>query len=219
MKSFDIYTVVYWLPFAFLFLPISISFYRFSQRTQELKALSLILYLILFFDGVARILAHWGMSNLFIWHIYTPIEFYFYSFIFSKHIVPPLPKPFFRGVLYAFGVIALLNVLFAQGFAQVNSYTRVLESMIFVCFSVLLLFQLFRQEESVPLQNKPLFWFACGILLYFSGNLFVFIFSNFLHQYYYLYLNKYVWAFYALMNVITYLLFAIALWKDGRREL
>ncbi len=208
--------LIYYWGFLLLFIPVVISFYRFHQRSIEMRALSLFVYLMLFFEVVGHILSNLGMPNLFIIHIYTPVEFYFYCFIFSKQIVPPLPKSFFKGLLYAFGAIALLNMLFIQGFAQFNSYTRVLESLIFISFSVVLLFQLFRQEESVPFQRKPLFWFACGILLYFSGNLFVFIFSNFLLQYY-TQLNKYIWLFHTLMNAITYVLFAVALWKDSRK--
>lgn len=208
--------IIFYWGFGLILIPIAISFYRFHQRTIEMKALSLLLYLIFSLDIINKILSYFSMSNLFIWHIYTPIEFYFYCFIFSKQIVPPLSKSFFRSVLYAFGAVALLNMLFVQGFAQFNSYTRVLEGLIFISFSVVLLFQLFRQEESVPFQNKPMFWFASAVLLYFSGNLFVFIFSNFILQYF-INLNKIVWTSNALLNYITYILFAVALWKDSRK--
>jgi hypothetical protein len=213
----DYYSFIKW-SFLFLFLPISISFYHFHIRSKEMKVLCLLLYLILFFEIINKILIYLvSRSNLFVFHIYTFIEFYLYCFIFRKHIVPPLSKSFFRGLLYTFGAVALLNMLFVQGFAQFNSYTRMLESLIFISFSVLLLFELFRQEESIPFHSKPLSWFACGILLYFSGNLFVFIFSNFIMERYSLQLNHEVWAFNALMNGLTYLLFAVALWKDSRK--
>jgi hypothetical protein len=214
--KFSIYGFISYWGFLLLLIPIFISFYRFHQRSVEMKALSLFVYLMLFFEIVGHILSSLAKSNLFLIHIYTPIEFCFYSFIFRRQIVSPWGKLFFDILVVAFIVFVLANSLFIQGFSKFNSYARVLESIILICFSLLLLFKLFLQEETVPLPKIPIFWFACGILFYFGGNLFIFIFSNFIHQYY-LHLNKYIWALNALMNGFTYLLFAVALWKDGRK--
>jgi hypothetical protein len=208
--------IMYWA-FLIILLPISIGFYWFHFLSKGLKLLCLFLCFILFFELLNRILIYYGFRNLLsIWHIYTFIEFCFLGLIFQKHIIPPLRKSWFAVIFYGFIILALLNTLFLQGFTQFNSYNRVLESLIFIVFSIVALFRFILEEEKVSMYHFPIFWFASGVLLYFSGNLFIYIFSNFLMKNY-TSLNKYTWLINALMNDILYMFFSVALWK-GREE-
>jgi hypothetical protein len=68
------------------------------------------------------------------------------------------------------------------------------------------------------LEQNPVFWANTGFLIYFSGNVLLFAFSNFILDYDKS-LNLYVWAFHGLLSGLLYLLISIGLWKVPAQQM
>ena len=111
-------------------------------------------------------------------------------------------------------LLIILNSLFVQDIYTFNSYAKTLVNVIILIYSGILFFQLLRNmDKKGEYPNRRLLEIInTAVLLYYSGSLFVFMFSN-----YYLShgdgLPLVFWIFNVVLNLIFQILILIAIWK------
>lgn len=77
-----------------------------------------------------------------------------------------------------FSLFCACNLLFIQGNAVFNSYSKTGECILLIIYVALFFYSLLRQQEMTALKNQPLFWISSGFLIYFAGSLFLFALGN-----------------------------------------
>jgi hypothetical protein len=68
------------------------------------------------------------------------------------------------------------------------------------------------------IQSVPMFWISFGVLAYFGGTLFLFLFNNVLMKYQPAN-HQLVWILHNVLNITKNIFFAIALWKSCRERI
>ncbi len=202
-------------PVAILF-PIIISFIRFQHLGIELKTLSVFLYITAVFEIIFIILANYSINNLPFFHLYAIIEFSFLGVIFYRVFTRPSFKKAIIVTIIAFAAFAVINALFIQSIYEFNTIARAVESFLLILLALLFFYKVFQESTVKRLERYPMFWISSGILVYFCGSFFLFIFSNYilgqsgdmLHAY---------WGIHSTLNIVLNLFFAMGLWYSPQR--
>lgn len=153
-------------------------------------------------------------NNMPILHAYTVFEFGLFCWIIGKQI--NLSARIRSLLIAGFVVIEVALDIWVQPITEINSIIRSIESIILITLVILYFRQIMQRMEVPHLEKAPEFWVATAILLYFSGSLVIFAFSNYMHlkdpN-----LNLNIWTIHAVPNIILNLLLAIGLWMKPTR--
>ncbi len=158
----------------------------------------------------ARMMSHYYGNNLPLYHLYIIAEFSLLSLVFSQGYEGLLPAKHHRVLIVVFAALATLDIFFFQPLGSYPSHTRTLEGILLLGLA-LRYFYLVLKELKIPhIERSFMFWFATAILLYFSANLLLFIYSNYIvGEDSRTFLE--VWAIHAFLNILLYLLYTVAL--------
>jgi VanZ family protein len=190
------------------------------RRKYLQKETITIFYLILngiLFEAISRSMTFFHLkNNLPFFHIYTVIEFFIISWFywivfknyFSRLLIPV--------VLLTFFIFSLIDSFIFHNVFTFNSYSKSLECIILVTFSVLYLYKTFNEFQEKDPSDTPIFWINAGFLFYFSGCLFLFTFSNYI-----LTQGKtmgiVVWALHAFFVILMYSLISVGFYKTNKQ--
>lgn len=183
--------------------------YKYRRLPARQRALLLYLCVAVTINAIASIYSH--QNNLPLLHIYTMLEFIllirYYILIFrGRKIVPCLVA---AGII--FPVFCVINFLFIQSIYTYNSYTRPLGAIILMLCSLLYIAAPSTGEEQWA--DVPDNWVNAGILLYFSGALAQFSFSNVLEATAPHSVIMLIYVLHATLVLIMYILFTISFYK------
>jgi hypothetical protein len=200
--------VTYIVPITIL-IPVLIALKNYSFLTNPLKTI----FWYLIFSGTANVInltlisLHYYTATLF--HIYTIFEFLFFSLFYSQFYSKKHQNTIYI-IISVFTVLCIVNYLFIQNKIEFNTYTRPLEAIMIIVYSMLYILNQSNDEQDWG--DNIYNWINAGILLYFASCLFMFISSNYLlnagkH------INRIVWGAHDAILVIQYVLFAVGFYK------
>jgi hypothetical protein len=109
-------------------------------------------------------------------------------------------------------IFGMVNMLFYQK-SSINTYTLILESILIIIFSLYYFYWLLSALPTAQLQRLPMFWLNSAHIIYFSGNLFLFVFTSYLVNV----LNNNLlvyWTIHNILGIIEGLMIIVALWLD-----
>lgn len=188
-----------------------------SKRKSTDRALKIIWYYLLLdcvVNLLAVVLANHKINNLPVLHVFTILEFVLMSYFYLSVLKDKTAGRMIRSLLVLFPVFCIINFLFFQSIYQFNTYARPVEALLIMGCSLAYFAQTNDAETSWSL--NPLNWINTGILLYFSGALFIFSFSNLtvneMSEKYYA-INILMWNIHATLLLIMYLLIAFGFSK------
>ncbi|PLX07675.1 MAG: hypothetical protein C0596_09575 [Marinilabiliales bacterium] len=179
-----------------------------SFSTSRVFALYSIADLISWFFSI--VLAMSGNQNIIVANVFTIVEFTLVSLFFVEILKLKKKRAYvtlicFLSLFFIFGVFISNNDL------HTNLSSTVI-SIIFISLSVIYFSKLMREQKIDNLLSYQNFWFNTGILVYFSGSIFIMIFSN-----YFFTLSidaqKILWLLHSIINLICYVIFAIGFYK------
>ena len=199
-----------------ILLPIAISVVKFKTLENELKTLSIFLYFAVLCEVIIIFLASQEIANLPIFHLFTILEFSFLGLVFYHVFTRPSFKKAIIVTIIAFTAFAVINALFIQTIYEFNTIARAVESFLLILLALLFFYKVFHESTVKRLERYPMFWVNSGILVYFCGSFFLFIFSNYilgqsedmLHAY---------WGIHSVLNIVLNLFFAMGLWYCPQR--
>jgi len=116
------------------------------------------------------------------------------------------------GLIYA--VFWFVNFFFFQK-DELNTYTKVVGSIIFIFYCVLYYYRLLIDLPVQELQRVPMFWYVTSNLVYNAGTLFLLLFVTYLVEVLHNDLLIY-WSFHNILDIIQDLLIMLGLWQDLR---
>lgn len=92
----------------------------------------------------------------------------------------------FKNVFFLlFSVILVSTIsldLILNGLVKLNTLSRNAECTLLSFIALFYFYSLLKKPEIKNIFSSPLFWFNTGVLIYFSGNIFLFLFSNYLDE-------------------------------------
>lgn len=192
-------------------LPIAAGLLRFTRLSNAQR--SILAYCVVAFvlDAFASGLWWFSIPNLFIGHINTIVEFLLLANAYRITFARRGPVPWMHWCMVLFTLVAIANSIVLQDVHQFNTYIKILESGLLIAFSLRYFQQLARDLKVHHLESHPFFWINTAILVYFSSNLFVFLYSNYL-LYYSQTLGIQIWLVHALFLILFYAILSIGLW-------
>lgn len=107
-----------------------------------------------------------------------------------------------------FTVFSFVNLFFIQGPFVVNSHSMVASSLGFIMLSLVYFRKLLVNLPETFVHRIPMVWVNTAVLIYFSGNLFLFMLYN--------YFFSNLWILHNLLNVTKNILLFVAIWQSQR---
>jgi len=198
-----------------IILPSILAVWRFRNGDREQRILSLLIFISVLFEFACLIVGSvFHQNNLIYVHIFTVIEFGFLAYIFKPSAQKVISE---KGVLFSiagFTVFAILNSIFFESTLKYNAFARAIEGVLIIFFILVYFYTLLKSLEIKSLESAPLFWIAVGTLLYFSGGLFIFIFSNYVLPFGST--SLLIWAIHAFLSIVLNLFYTLALWVNPK---
>ncbi len=202
-------TLVFWGQIS-LFPPVIIGLIR---KSYSLKLTQLIFYLLIcyvIFESISSYYTYNNQNNIFIFFIGTFVEFtilsvFYYKVLNSKRIKIIIP------IGYALFMIALVLDFQNNHLLSFNTYSLSIESLLLTLYALLTFYEILINSEQDIFAN-PLFWINSAFLIYYSGNLLVFLFNNYLYQTEHV--HPKIWMINSILNIIYYIPISIGFWKN-----
>jgi len=160
-------------------LPFIVSVINFRKIDLILKPVFWLLVINVVVEIVGVVLFHLNLSNNFILHYYTVVEFglisLFYSFFFKSYF-----KLLLINLLIPVFLLAAFIDYKVYGLYSSYNFSPSVECIILVFYSLFFFFYVLIILIFVVFLAMPIFWINTAVLFYFSGNLILFVFSNYL---------------------------------------
>lgn len=203
-------------------IPISVAIPKYTYGGQAMK----IIFYFLLLDGAINllsvILGLFNIHNLWLLHVDTVLEFLLLAWFYQQVLRETIVRKVIKYLMFIFPVLCVLNFLFLQNINHFNTNTKPAEALIIMACSLAFFAQTTDVENNIKWGANPLNWVNTGILLYFSGALFIFSFSNIAAthmatatrmspQFYDL--NILIWNIHATLLLAMYVLFSIGFSK------
>lgn len=111
------------------------------------------------------------------YRLYTIVEGLFFSLFLFHAIRNKIAKNWLLGLILAFIIYSFVDMN-ASAAASFDSIPTVVESIIFLSFSIFFLYEEIGSPNTLFLYTTPNFWIAVSFILFFSGNFFLFIYAQ-----------------------------------------
>ena len=165
----------------FLIISIGIISIRYRRIPLIIKLLGLYLVVNLCTEFYARWLTNRKINNLFLLHIYTLLEFLtwslFYKYLFKKSVKDWFQK-YFWVIISFISILIILNSTFLEPTTGFNSNAKTLVQIILIGYAIAYFFRSFGKIDFSETINQSIILINFAVLLYYSGSLFIFMFTN-----------------------------------------
>jgi hypothetical protein len=196
----------------FLFLILSIATWLFnSQRktSMYLKYIGVFLFTTFLFDAIAALIMfhQFGKevnSNLFLYHILTPIQFSLIILIYHNVIKNSLYKSFLILLIPIFLLISIIFSFTIQPLSTYNSYSILIKHTIIIIIILIFFYELLSTTPYTEITRQPIFWISIALLFHSSFNILLEGVSNYLKTY-----STSKNTIYTLYSISNYLLFIL----------
>jgi len=197
-----------------ILIPITVTIINRKFFDESLK----IIFYYLLVDGIinifAAVLAAFGIHNLPVLHVFTVLELLLLSYFYLLVLKNKTIRTAIKYLMILFPILCIINFSFFQSINHFNTNTRPIEALILMGCSLAYFAQ--TNDANIKWSLNPLNWINTGILLYFSGALFIFSFSNISEgelskKYQAIY--TLMWNIHATLVLAMYLLFAVGFSK------
>lgn len=135
--------------------------------------LSAIIFLSLLLELLTSFVFSYLSNNLFFYHLFNPVECILYGAFFRNLKMSAVINKIVLMVTWIFIVFAITMSLFIQKIDENNSYVVIAESIVLIAYCLVYLWHINVNELERRAEKNPFFWMVCGILVYFTGSLFL----------------------------------------------
>ncbi len=188
-----------------------IGIWRFRRLNKPLRGIVLLVFCELFIEIAGRVSGKLLGTNMFLIPIDTILEFGLLGWVYRQVLAPSAVSRGLPVVVALFTAWGLLSYLWPSTLYEFNTTQRFVESLLVLGLVLLYFYKVIRELLIVHLEREPMFWVSLGLLIYFAGNLFIFISSNYVLQRSPA-LSLRFWAIHAVFYMILNSLFTLALW-------
>lgn len=184
-------------------------------RIKNIKGYLLPLFIYVSISILAEILnficSETNTNNMFVFHFYTFFEFILISFFYHLFFKNQLKTGYFLFPIPVFLLVAFIDYKI-NGLTSMDNFALSIESIVLSLYALISFLYIMRKLLFENILSEPFFWVNFGVLFYFSGNLLVFAFHNYVTSYQPSYENA-LWAIPQLLNIFYNILICIGFWK------
>ncbi|MBD3289530.1 hypothetical protein GF337_12065 [candidate division KSB1 bacterium] len=155
------------------FIPLIVGLKLYRNLDRNLKVLLCFISIKILTDAIVSVVALHQLNNMWLFHIYTLIEYTFLTFILSNWQQVRFSKDILRISILLFALIWVISKFTFENFAVFDKYTSAFSSTLLTGFSLLTLFHIMKDNLGGILHDHR-FWVSFAILLYSAGNFFTF---------------------------------------------
>lgn len=192
-------------------IAVAVGAWRFRELDWPLRGVAAVVFCELLIEALGQLAVKVVDSNLFLLPIDTVLEFGLLAWVYAQVLRPSKVSRWLPLVIVLFSLWGLLSYLRPGTLYEFNTAQRFVESLMVLSLVVLYFYKVIRDLVIVHLEREPMLWVSIGLLIYFAGNLFIFISSNYVVQRSNDLSNQ-LWAVHAVFYSILNLLYTLALW-------
>ncbi len=208
---------MYWLSnisTVFSIISLLVGIFYFKTIKKYLIPIFVIVSISAIVEIVTLIFKDFSINNLSIFHIYTFFEFsliYIFYLLFYKSYIKINILYLILPVFYLIGYFDYK----VNGISEMDNFSITIESSVFIVIS-LISFLFLMNRDSIEKIKAPFFWINSGVLIYFSGNILLFTFCNYLNKSE-LEMYKVLWlVIHSLLNIAYNILICIGFYKSRK---
>jgi hypothetical protein len=194
-------------------VPIGIGIYRKAFLSKTDHVIFYLLLVSLFVESVSAVLAVNTINNMWLYHIYTVLEFTLLTYFYSRY----MKDSSWSLILICAYVLFLMVAAFESyslGPKDLDNISTALESILIFVYALATYGRMMKQLEHTNLLSTSLFWINTAIFSYFSVCFFLFIFSNYLLKDS-VNIHLEMWGIHSVINIVFYSLISIGFWKTS----
>lgn len=158
-------------------VPIILFFFSKRKETGFFYLLIYLIYSLLSDIFINPVISHTSHKPYLGFRLFTIVEYCLLTALLFKHIKSRRFKKVIQFISILFIAFALFDIF--QGKSDsFDSYPSGLECILIIAYSIYYLFEKINEPDSLFLYNTPMFWVVVGLILYFSGTFFLYIYSQ-----------------------------------------
>jgi hypothetical protein len=201
-----------------ILLPLVVALARWRRLSAPFSYLAGFVVIAFLLEAIMFYIATFlHTNNLWVVHIYWPIQFLFFSVVYYQVFKSQFYRLLILAMAVVVPVVSVLEAFVIGSLSQFNIYTRTLAGGLLILYALLYFDRVFRELRVKRLERDPIFLVSAGSLLYFSGTILGYVFMNTLVA---TSMTIALVIFYvrAGLNVIFKVFLALALWYAARQE-
>lgn len=180
------------------------------KSSLPLRVLFCLIIVSVISDVTGSIFRMRGIHNIGLFNIYNLVEYLMFAVFYLTLLKLNKNWSFILGGVYLAAFVIMFFTTINQAFYEhLNSAAMGIKSILLICSSVYYFRVMLNQLEYDTPWSNPFFWINSGILLYFSGGFFIFIFSDYRDAVWTITL----WDIHNIIHIIYNILILIGFWK------
>ncbi|WP_342645239.1 hypothetical protein [Mucilaginibacter sp. CSA2-8R] len=169
---------IYFVP-ASVLIPLAIGLLRYKALNKSYRFLIAFLSFSALSSMIARVFAYVYHNNLIIIQSYTVGEFLFLSGFYYRQFNSLILKRIITAFVLLFVPFASYFIIHYADKIHYDDYGASIETLLIILLGIILINNnSSSSQKSESWALNPTNWFNTGILLYFSGSMFLFLFAN-----------------------------------------
>jgi hypothetical protein len=116
-------------------------------------------------------LTPFSRNNQWYYNLYHFCCCLFYLYFFYQILQSARMKKVIKTLTIVYILFVTINIIFIQGFMELNSYTELFNCFLVVFLSIAYYYQLLYAKEVISLKHDAMFWISTGLLIYHLGSM------------------------------------------------
>jgi hypothetical protein len=200
-----------------LCMNVALVFMRRKKLNSSFLRLSYFLIWNLLIEFFAILFIELEINNLPLLHLYTLGEFLLFSYFYASLMGNSKRIRKIAQYFIVFGVLFIVfNTLFLEGIYEFNTISKTFVQLTLITYAVLYFYHLITNASSSQPVSKSIRLVNSAIIIYYSGSLFIFMFSHFSIGKEELFIL--FWIFNAFLQLVFQLLLFFAIWNAFFRK-
>lgn len=187
-----------------------ISLLLFLKADPPFRWLAILVIITLVSEYIAKYLGDKYGNNSIVYHIFTPIEYFFYVNIFYRFFEKKKWNRFLISSIVLLILLEFLNTKYLQSLQEDNTNIMMLENILLVFLSLMLFVNIRTSHTSKNILLEGVFWFNSIVLIYYTFNILITGFQG-LKVYQFKDPPMVIYEINLLLSAILYLIYALAI--------
>ncbi|MFN8357441.1 MAG: hypothetical protein U0Y10_23490 [Spirosomataceae bacterium] len=171
-------TLMLYIYYVVMLSSLGVGIWRSHYLQNRLQVVYYLVWVRVIGEIITVALAAFYIQNHFVINLQSLVEFCLISLVYY-HL---FPNQWIRRGIIAFTALVVLDSLIRfiqiEQFLRFNNYTHTFTSFVVIGMVLLYFYQLVHQPQPSSLLKFPMFWVSAGILLYYAGNFFYFLYGE-----------------------------------------
>ena len=186
----------------------------FTRLDGNLRLLYGLIVGTLVLEGVILYTSYNGIGNLYLFHVYTFLEFGVISVLYYRLMRMFLFRVILIVTALGFVVFSLLNLTYWESFSEFNSNQRAVEGVIVLFYLFYYAVYLMQTLELKNIEKHPYYWLTIAYVFYFLATFLLFTFSKSLIKEN---IQAY-WFIHGAFNIFLNTMYAVVLWIGRKKQ-